>query len=134
VSEKIVSAFNLVRAENSNEETEMNKCKSAVRRIRKMEKDVEDACSTAKDPRKESLAKELEEEENILRQSVEKLKSVEESRTSLVNHLREALREQVKVLQSCKFNNLLRHFNYLLSFVYQESELENLQSQIQVKI
>nr|BAH20218.1 AT5G65180 [Arabidopsis thaliana] len=107
VSEKIVSAFNLVRAENSNEETEMNKCKSAVRRIRKMEKDVEDACSTAKDPRKESLAKELEEEENILRQSVEKLKSVEESRTSLVNHLREALREQ-------------------------ESELENLQSQIQV--
>ncbi|CAH8280873.1 unnamed protein product [Arabidopsis lyrata] len=107
VTEKIVSAFNLVRAENTNEETEMNKCKSAVRSIRKMEKDVEDACSTAKDPRRKSLAKELEEEENILRQSVEKLKSVEESRTSLVNHLREALREQ-------------------------ESALENLQSQIQV--
>ncbi|VVB18095.1 unnamed protein product [Arabis nemorensis] len=107
VTEKIVSAFNLVRAENSNEETEINKCKSSVKRVRKMEKDVEDACSTANDPRRKTLAKELEEEENILRQSVEKLKSVEESRTSLVNHLKEALREQ-------------------------ESELENLQSQIQV--
>ncbi|ESQ31355.1 hypothetical protein EUTSA_v10004419mg [Eutrema salsugineum] len=107
ITEKIVSAFNMVRAENSNEETEMNKCKSAVKRIRKMEKDVEDACSTAKDPKRKTLAKELEEEENILRQSVEKLKSVEECRTSLVHHLKEALREQ-------------------------KSELENLQSQIQV--
>ncbi|KAL1190982.1 hypothetical protein V5N11_021911 [Cardamine amara subsp. amara] len=107
VTEKIVSAFKLVSAENSNEETEINKCKYAIKRIRKMEEDVEDACSTAKDPRRKTLAKELEEEENILRQSVEKLKSVEERRTFLVNHLREALREQ-------------------------ESELENLQSQIQV--
>lgn len=48
MTEKIVSAFNLVRAENANEETEMNKCKSAVRSIRKMEKDVEDACSSGK--------------------------------------------------------------------------------------
>ncbi|XP_010484325.1 PREDICTED: regulation of nuclear pre-mRNA domain-containing protein 1A isoform X2 [Camelina sativa] len=107
VTEKIVSAFNLVRAENSNEETEISKCKSTVKRIRTMEKDVEDACSTAKDPRRKTLAKELEEEEITLRQSVEKLKSIEENRTSLVKHLREALCEQ-------------------------ESELENLQSQIQV--
>ncbi|CAA7034725.1 unnamed protein product [Microthlaspi erraticum] len=107
VTEKIAAAFSLVRAENSNEETEMSKCKSAVKRIKKMEKDVEDACSTAKDPRRETLAKELEEEENTLKKSVEKLKSVEESRTTLVKHLREALREQ-------------------------ESELEDLQSQIQV--
>ncbi|XP_010444499.1 PREDICTED: regulation of nuclear pre-mRNA domain-containing protein 1A-like [Camelina sativa] len=107
VTEKIVSAFNLVRAENSNKETEINKCKSTIKRIRTMEKDVEDACSTAKDPRRKTLAKELEEEEITLRQSVVKLKSIEENRTSLVKHLREALREQ-------------------------ESELEDLQSQIQV--
>lgn len=55
-------------------------------------------CLAAKDPRRETLAKELEEEENTLRKSLEKLKSVEESRTTLVKHLREALREQVEDL------------------------------------
>ncbi|CAA7027152.1 unnamed protein product [Microthlaspi erraticum] len=108
VAEKIASAYHLVVAENSNEEAEMNKCKSAVKRIRKMEKDVEEACSTAKDnPKRKSLAKELEEEEYLLRQCIEKLKSVQGSRTSLVNQLKDALREQ-------------------------ESELENLKAQIQV--
>ena len=48
VAEKIASAYHLVVAENSNEEAEMNKCKSAIKRIRKMEKDVEEACSTGK--------------------------------------------------------------------------------------
>ncbi|KAF3535934.1 hypothetical protein F2Q69_00018639 [Brassica cretica] len=108
VAEKISSAYHLVVAENSNEEAEMSKCKSAVKRIRKMEKDVEEACSTGKDnPKRKSLAKELEEEEYLLRQCVEKLKSVQGSRTSLVNQLKNALREQ-------------------------ESELENLEAQIQV--
>lgn len=76
------------------------------------------------------MAKELEEEENTLRKSLEKLKSVEESRTTLVKHLREALREQVK--RSLENNLLIRYSIYSLSFVCQESELENLQSQIQV--
>ncbi|VYS66398.1 unnamed protein product [Arabidopsis thaliana] len=108
VAEKIASAYHLVVAENSNEEAEMNKCKSAVKRIRKMEKDVEEACSTAKDnPKRKSLAKELEEEEYLLRQCIEKLKSVQGSRSSLVNQLKDALREQ-------------------------ESELDNLKAQIQV--
>ncbi|CAH8357424.1 unnamed protein product [Eruca vesicaria subsp. sativa] len=108
VAEKIASAYHLVVAENSNEEAEMSKCKSAVKRIRKMEKDVEEACSTVKDnPKRKSLAKELEEEEYLLRQCIEKLKSVQGSRTSLVNQLKDALREQ-------------------------ESELENLEAQIQV--
>ncbi|KAL1225744.1 hypothetical protein V5N11_005393 [Cardamine amara subsp. amara] len=108
VVEKIASAYHLVVAENSNEEAEMNKCKSAVKRIRKMEKGVEEACSTEKvNPKRKSLAKELEEEEYLLRQCIEKLKSVQGSRTSLVNQLKDALREQ-------------------------ESELENLKAQIQV--
>ena len=46
MADKIASAYHLVVAENSNEEAEMSKCKSAVKRIRKMEKDVEEACST----------------------------------------------------------------------------------------
>ena len=116
VAEKISSAYHLVVAENSNEEAEMSKCKSAVKRIRKMEKDVEEACSTGKDnPKRKSLAKELEEEEYLLRQCVEKLKSVQGSRTSLVNQLKDALREQVLLIFSHYFVIYLSLFCLLVS-------------------
>ncbi|KAE8649158.1 hypothetical protein Csa_015329 [Cucumis sativus] len=46
-AEKIVSAFHLVLSEYSNEETEMTNCNSAVQRVRKMENDVDFACSMA---------------------------------------------------------------------------------------
>lgn len=49
----------------------------------------------AKDPKRKDLSKELEEEENILKQCIEKLKSVEASRVALVSQLKEALHEQV---------------------------------------
>ncbi|KAF2538089.1 hypothetical protein F2Q68_00023012 [Brassica cretica] len=42
VAEKIASAYQLVVAENSNEEAEMKKCKSAVKRIMRMEKRSKD--------------------------------------------------------------------------------------------
>ena len=45
-AEKIVSAFHLVLSEYANEETEMTNCNSAVQRVRKMESDVDFACST----------------------------------------------------------------------------------------
>ncbi|XP_071724743.1 uncharacterized protein [Rutidosis leptorrhynchoides] len=106
-AEKIVSAFHMVLSEHANEEAEMNNCKSAVHRVRKMEEHFDSACSNTNDPRRESLAKELEDEENILKQCMEKLKSVEASRQALVSQLKEALHEQ-------------------------ESELENIQTQIQV--
>ncbi|KAF3440426.1 hypothetical protein FNV43_RR18710 [Rhamnella rubrinervis] len=106
-AQKIVSAFHTMLNENSNEDAEMSKCKSAVRRVRKMEKDVDVVCTNAKDPKRKILAKELEEEENILKQCIEKLKSIETSRVALVSQLREALNEQ-------------------------ESELENVRTQMQV--
>ncbi|XP_048128287.1 regulation of nuclear pre-mRNA domain-containing protein 1A isoform X4 [Rhodamnia argentea] len=106
-AEKIVSAIHLVLSEHPNEDVEMSNCKSAVHRVRKMEKDVDLACVTAKDPKRRTLAKELENEENTLKQCVEKLKSVEASRGLLVSHLKEALHEQ-------------------------ESELENVLTQMQV--
>lgn len=46
--EKIVSAFHLVLSEQSNEDAEMSKCKSAVQRVRKIEKDVDIACTIGK--------------------------------------------------------------------------------------
>ncbi|KAF2284110.1 hypothetical protein GH714_019135 [Hevea brasiliensis] len=106
-AEKIVSAFHLVVSEHLTEEAEMSNCKSAVNRVRKMEKDVDIACSNGKDPKRKILAKDLEEEENLLKQCIEKLKSVEASRVALVSQLKEALHEQ-------------------------ESELENIRTQMQV--
>lgn len=47
-AEKIVSAFHLVFSEQPNEDAEMRKCKSAVQRVRKAEKDVDIACSIRK--------------------------------------------------------------------------------------
>lgn len=41
--EKIITAFQSVHDEHVNEDTVLNKCKAAVRRVGKMEKDVEDA-------------------------------------------------------------------------------------------
>ncbi|XP_050380420.1 uncharacterized protein LOC126797719 [Argentina anserina] len=101
-AEKIVSAFNSVISENPNEDAEMSKCKSAVHQVRKLEKDVDNACTTAKDPRRKSLAKELKEEENVLKQCFEKLKSVEASRVALVSQLREALHEQESELEKVR--------------------------------
>ncbi|KAI3462035.1 hypothetical protein Pfo_018698 [Paulownia fortunei] len=106
-AEKIVSAFHLVISEHANEDEEMNKCKSAVHRVKKMEKDVDVALRKAKDPSRKTLAKELEEEENLLKQCIDKLKGVETNRVALVSQLRDALLEQ-------------------------ESELENLRTQMQV--
>ncbi|KAL2504580.1 ENTH/VHS family protein [Abeliophyllum distichum] len=105
--EKIVSAFNLVLSDNPVENEEMNKCKSAIQRVRKIGKDVNVALTKAKDPERKTLAKELEEEERVLTQCIEKLKVVEANRLILVSQLREALHEQ-------------------------ESELENVRTQMQV--
>ncbi|KAL3527806.1 hypothetical protein ACH5RR_012462 [Cinchona calisaya] len=106
-AEKIVSAFHLVLSEQSSESEEMNKCMSAVHHMRNMERDVDVVLSTAKDPKRKSLAKELEEEENHLKQSINKLKVIEANRVALVSQLREALNKE-------------------------ESELENVRTQIQV--
>ncbi|KAL8475050.1 hypothetical protein ACS0TY_031465 [Phlomoides rotata] len=105
--EKIVSAFHAVLSEHTNEDEEMGRCKSAVHHVKKMEKDVDVALTKAKDPSRKTLSKELEEEENLLKECIDKLKVVENNRASLVSQLRDALHEQ-------------------------ESELENLRTQIQV--
>lgn len=106
-TEKIVSAFHLVLGEQANEDAEMSKCKSAVQRVRKIEKDVDIACATAKDPKRKTLRKELEEQQGLLKHCIEKLKLVEENRVALVSQLKEALHEQ-------------------------ESDLENVRTQMQV--
>lgn len=49
----------------------------------------------ANDPNRKTLSKELEEEENALKQCIQKLKVVEANRAVLVSQLKEALNEQV---------------------------------------
>ncbi|KAF3440174.1 hypothetical protein FNV43_RR18453 [Rhamnella rubrinervis] len=93
-ADKIVSAFHAMLSEHSNEDAEMSKCKSAVQSVRKLEKEVDIVCSNVKDPKRKILAKELEEDENVLKQCIEKLKSIEASRLALVSQLKEALNEQ----------------------------------------
>ncbi|XWS41511.1 hypothetical protein CRYUN_Cryun17cG0088000 [Craigia yunnanensis] len=106
-AEKIVSAFHLMLCDQPNEDEVMSKCKLAVHRVRKMEKDVNVACAIAKDPKRKTLSEELEDEENLLKECIEKLKSVEASRATLASQLKEALHEH-------------------------ESELENVRTQVQV--
>lgn len=52
-------------------------------------------CYPANDPKRKTLSIDLEGEENVLRESVEKLKVVEANRKALVSQLQEALHEQV---------------------------------------
>ncbi|XP_068637163.1 uncharacterized protein [Aristolochia californica] len=106
-AEKIVSAFHAVLSEHVAEDSELTKCKTAVRRVQKMEKDVNNACKQEGDSKRTSLGDELKEQETLLKQCIDKLKTIEENRLALVSHLKEALREQ-------------------------ESELENVRTQLQV--
>nr|KYP75826.1 Regulation of nuclear pre-mRNA domain-containing protein 1B [Cajanus cajan] len=106
-AEKIVSAFHVVLREQSVEDIEMSKCKTVVQRVRKMEKDVDIVCIAAKDPKRKTLAKELEEEVNLLKQSIEKLKLIEASRVALVSQLKEALHEQESELENIRTQMLV---------------------------
>ncbi|XP_022739761.1 regulation of nuclear pre-mRNA domain-containing protein 1B-like isoform X2 [Durio zibethinus] len=110
-AEKIVSAFHSMLSEQQNEDEEMSKCKSAVHRVRKMEKDVDIACAIAKDPKRKTLSKELQDEENLLKESIEKLKSVEASRAALVSQLKEALHEQVAQAQAEEACNMQKRLS-----------------------
>uniref|UniRef100_A0A6N2LWV6 CID domain-containing protein n=1 Tax=Salix viminalis TaxID=40686 RepID=A0A6N2LWV6_SALVM len=111
-AEKLVSAFNLVVSERPNEEAEMSNCKSGVRHVRDMQKDVDIACSNNdKDPTRKALAKELESDENLLKQCIKKLKSVEACRVALVLQLKESLQEQVAQAQVEEASKMRRRLN-----------------------
>ncbi|KAG1338535.1 formin-like protein 7 [Cocos nucifera] len=102
MAEKVVSAFHNVISEQPNEDMDLNKCKDAVRRVGKLEKDVDHACSRVGDPRRETLANELLEHETTLKQFIEKLKSFEANREALVSQLKAALQEQESALENVR--------------------------------
>ncbi|XP_010909446.1 uncharacterized protein [Elaeis guineensis] len=103
MAEKIVSAFHNVISAQTSEDMDLNKCKDAVRRVGKLEKDVDRACSrVVGDPRRETLANELLEHEMTLKLFIEKLKSFEANREALVSQLKEALQEQESALENVR--------------------------------
>ncbi|CAL9109527.1 unnamed protein product [Musa acuminata var. zebrina] len=101
-AEKIISALHNVLSEHSKEESDLNKCKAAVMHAAKLEKDVESVCNHDGDPRRGSLANELQDEEATLKECVEKLKLIESNRAVLVFHLKEALQEQESNLENVR--------------------------------
>uniref|UniRef100_A0A0E0KVR5 CID domain-containing protein n=1 Tax=Oryza punctata TaxID=4537 RepID=A0A0E0KVR5_ORYPU len=101
-AEKIVSALHTVLSEQADEDSDLEKCKTSMRRVGKMQKDVSSACSKDEDPRRETLCTELKEEEDSMTECIEKLKVVEANRAAVVSELKEALQEQESELEKVR--------------------------------
>ncbi|KQJ86569.1 regulation of nuclear pre-mRNA domain-containing protein 1A [Brachypodium distachyon] len=101
-AERIVSALHNVLSEQGDEDSDLEKCKTSMRHVGKMEKDVDSACSKAEDPRREPLCTELKGEEASMKKCIEKLKVVEENRAAVVSELKEALQEQESELEKVR--------------------------------
>ncbi|KAG8089190.1 hypothetical protein GUJ93_ZPchr0011g26930 [Zizania palustris] len=91
--EKIVTAYQSVLDQHFDEDTALNKCKSAISVLEKMDKDVDDAC-TQGIPLASSLISDRQGQEAVLKQCIEQLESVNTARITLINKLKEALTEQ----------------------------------------
>jgi len=91
--EKIITAYQSVLGQYFDEDKALNKCKTTVSVLEKMDKDVDEAC-TNDIQQAPSLISNLQEQEAILKQCIEQLESVDTARITLINHLKEALSEQ----------------------------------------
>lgn len=96
--EKILTAFQSVHDEYSNEEDALNKCKAAVHHVEKIEDDVENT-SNQGIHQGSALVDELQEQESVIQQCVGQLESAEVTRVALVSQLKDALQEQESKLQ-----------------------------------
>ncbi|KAK8936054.1 hypothetical protein KSP39_PZI014049 [Platanthera zijinensis] len=91
--EKIVSAYQAVLDEHFDEDTALNKCKTAVRALTNIGKEVNDAYAHGSHVGM-PLKIELEEQEDVLRHCILQLRQVETKRSFLVTQLKDALQEQ----------------------------------------
>ncbi|KAG8643909.1 regulation of nuclear pre-mRNA domain-containing protein 1B isoform X2 [Manihot esculenta] len=88
--DKIISGYQVVHGGQVDEDVTINKLRNAISSLEKGQ--FHDA----------SFVEELHGQQNILRDSIEKLTALESSRTSLVSHLRDALREQESRLEQVR--------------------------------
>ncbi|KAG6467337.1 hypothetical protein ZIOFF_074841 [Zingiber officinale] len=84
-----------VLGEHSNVESDLDRCKSAVRYVGKLEKDMKTLL-------RESLATELQEQEVALKDCIERLKLAEANRSALVTQLKVAMWEQESQLENVR--------------------------------
>lgn len=99
--EKIITAYQSVLEEHSEEDTALNKSEAAIHLVGKIAEDV-DVASTQGNMQGSSLRKELQDQETILKQCFDQLKSAEATRISLATHLKEALHEQESKLEQIR--------------------------------
>lgn len=98
IPERIITAFQTLHDETTNEKGALNKCKDALSHFKEMEKDIMNISSHGTPQASEMLDK-IQEQENILKQCVMQLENVEESRTALISKLREATEDQESKLE-----------------------------------
>ncbi|XP_065013035.1 actin cytoskeleton-regulatory complex protein pan-1-like [Musa acuminata AAA Group] len=91
--EKIVTAYQSVLDDRSNEDTALSNCKISVQVLEKMEKDVDVSC-TQGNQQGSPMIDNLQVQETILKQCIEQLEIAFAARATLVAQLKEALNEQ----------------------------------------
>ncbi|XP_038990868.1 regulation of nuclear pre-mRNA domain-containing protein 1A-like [Hibiscus syriacus] len=96
--EKILSAYQSVLEDNSNEDTALNKCSAAVQNLIKIEENVGSSLAQG-NQNGSALLHELEQQENAVQQCIEQLENVETTRAALIFQLKEALQEQESKLE-----------------------------------
>ncbi|KAM1184278.1 hypothetical protein TB2_013408 [Malus domestica] len=96
--EKILTAFQPVLDEHLTEEAALNKCSAAVLYVGKIDEDVENTLIHGTQT-ESTLLDDLKEQEDVLKQSVGQLESLEATRSALVLQLKEALQDQESKLE-----------------------------------
>lgn len=92
--EKIVTSYQPLFDENLNEEAALNNCSTSVGHLEKIEKDLNEASISGNQQQVSSLMSDFQENEASLKKIIEQLEGIESLRTSLINQLREAIKEQ----------------------------------------
>ncbi|KAL4325641.1 hypothetical protein GQ457_11G006210 [Hibiscus cannabinus] len=91
--EKILTGYQSVLDDNSNEDTALNKCTVAVQNLVKIEEDVRSSLAQG-NQNGSALLHELQQQENTVQQCIEQLENIETTRAALIFQLKEALQEQ----------------------------------------
>ncbi|GMI84583.1 hypothetical protein HRI_002127600 [Hibiscus trionum] len=96
--EKILTAYQSVLEDNSNEDTALNKCSAAVQNLIKIGEDVQSSLAQG-NQNGSALQHELEQQENAVQQCIEQLENIEMTRAALAFQIKEALQEQESKLE-----------------------------------
>nr|GMD39934.1 regulation of nuclear pre-mRNA domain-containing protein 1B-like [Ipomoea batatas] len=99
--EKIITAFQVVHDENTNEKAALNKCKDALSHFKEMEKDIANISSHGT-PQGSEMVDKIQEQENVLQQCVTQLENSEASRVALISQLMEAVQDETLAFQESK--------------------------------